>query len=205
MKYHTVAGSRLFRESAICLLSYCVAATASAAPINGEIAFSGSMTLDSAIPTAKAFTSFSAVSVSTGTQSGDYLGTALTPVSMNTFVFDPLVLPGSPYPLWSFSHDGKDYSFALTSLTLKEVTTTPGSPLRGLRVTGLGIASITGFDDTYGGFSITTTGNTTATQLGFGSFTFATGREVPVPDGGATFVLLGSSFLGFVILKKAVR
>lgn len=174
---------------------------AMAVKISGAISFDGSTTLDAPIPGASSFLDFTDVRVSTGTQMGDYLGTGGANVSMNGITFSPFEAPMSA--LWSFTDDGKDYSFWLDSLTSVERTNL-GSGLHQLSLSGSGTASITGFEDTGGVFSITTTGNTEATSLGFGAFTFATQTD-SVPDGGSAAVLLGAGLLGLAVVQRKMK
>lgn len=174
--------------------------TASAVFIEGRISFSGSVGLDAPILTTTAFTSFSGVEVTLGTQMGDYLGTGgTTGVSMSGFQFDPTLNPDPVAPLWEFTVGPTTYSFDLENL-VSVTRSNLGAGLYSLQVAGTGTASITGFDDTPGAFSVTTTGDDDDTSLGFGSFTFVEGREV-VPDGGASVFLLGFSLLGVCVFR----
>lgn len=171
--------------------------------INGSIAFEGSLELDQSISSSPTeFVTFSSVAVATGTQSGAYLGTGgTTGVTLTPFSFGSF--PGSIAPLWSFSLGLTDYSFDLTALTSVSVTNL-GSGLYQLAVAGTGMAYITGYDATPGAFSITTTGNSSSTQLGLGAFTFVT-ADREVPDTGSTAILLGAALLGFVTVSRKVK
>lgn len=173
-----------------------------AVPIDGTIAFDGSTSLDAPIPSATTFMSFTNSEVSVGTQSGVYLGTAGTSVMMEMIQFNPFVLPAQP--LWSFAKDGVDYSFSLLSLDSVEVESL-AEGLFSLTLAGQGMAMVTGYDDTPGAFSITTTGDAEATDLGFGAFTFTADSSEQVPDSGTTVALLGSAMLGFVVFKRRFR
>lgn len=174
---------------------------AMAVKIDGAISFDGSTTLDAPIPGASAFLDFTEVRVSIGTQLGDYVGTGGSDVVMNPLTFSPFEAPMSA--LWSFTDDGKDYSFWLDSLNTVERTNL-GAGLYQLSVSGGGTASISGFEDTAGVFSITTTGNTEATALGFGAFTFATETD-SVPDGGSAAMLLGAGLLGLAVVQRKMK
>ena len=73
---------------------------ASAAPIVGEISFSGSYTIDNTnLSLATMFLSFSNVTVSSG-PTGDYLGLDGAAVTHSAFTFDPLPVVGV-VPLWT--------------------------------------------------------------------------------------------------------
>lgn len=168
-----------------------------AIPITGHIAFDGSTSLDAPIPGATAFLSFTNAKVSVGTQAGTYLGTAGTSVMMEALQFSPFVLPAAP--LWSFTSGAVDYSFELTSLSAVTVTDLGGG-LYSLNVAGKGMAAVTGYDDTAGAFSITTTGNASATDLGFGAFTFTAEQ---VPDAGSTLAILGLGLFGLMVLRRS--
>lgn len=170
--------------------------------INGSIAFDGSLVVDQPIENSPSeFLEFTTIKVSTGTQSGDYFGTAGSIVSMNVFSFSPFNGPISE--LWSFSHNGLDYSFDLNSVASITVSPLAGG-LYTLSVAGSGVAHITGFDSTPGVFSITTTGGRNATNLGFGAFSFAAAAD-QVPDSSSTAILLGGALLGFVTISRKLK
>lgn len=174
-----------------------------AIPFEGSIAFSGDTTLDSGIETATAFDSFDNAKVGTGTQSGAYVGTGgTTGVSFSTFSFDPLA-PAPVDPIWSFTKDMVEYSFRLDSITSVSRDDLGGG-LFALAVAGIGVGSITGWDDTAGAFSITSTGRAGETELGFAGFAFTTTPDEPgqVPDSGATAALLGLSVLGLTFVAR---
>lgn len=186
--------------SALAILS--IAQAASAIAIQGYVAFDGSVSLDQPIPTATKFVSFTNSKVSVGTQTGAYVGTAGTAVTMEPLQYDPFLAPDTPF--WSFSSGGLDYSFdfqSLTSLTAEAL----GNGLFRLTAAGVGIANITGYDPTPGAFSITTTGNASATNLGFGAFTFVAGTTSQVPDSGTSLSLVAIGLVGIAGASRKLR
>lgn len=174
------------------LAAFALSQAASAVMIEGSVAFDGSVSLDSPIPTATKFVSFTNAKVSTGTQTGDYVGTVGTTVSMESLDFSPFSVPTDPF--WSFSFGGLDYAFTLDSLVTADIEFL-GAGLWRLGVAATGVAMITGYDATPGAFSITTTGDASATDLGFGSFTFVPTPPTFVPDASSSLVLLGFGLL----------
>lgn len=189
-------------KTLICVITAGLAASvASAVSINGSIAFDGSTDLDAPITSAGEFSSLTAVTVADSGGTGDYGSVPSgTPVTMTPFSFDPA--PGLPIdPLWTFDYMGATYSFVLDAFS-GYVVTPLGNGLYQLAVSGTGIASITGMDDTMGAFSLTTTGNLAQTNLGFGAFTFV--ESATVSDSGTTVALLGVAMLGFVIVRRRV-
>ena len=87
-----------------------------AAPIVGEISFSGSYTIDNSnLTLATKFLSFSNVTVSLG-PTGDYAGLAGASVTHSPFTFDPLPV-GGVVPLWSIP-SSPGTSFDLTTVSI---------------------------------------------------------------------------------------
>ena len=166
-------------------------ASVRANPINGKIQFTGSGTTDVPIPNATEFTSFFNVAVASGTQTGDYVGTDGTSVTMPGFIFDPDLSP-DPVTQWSFTKDSITYSFDLYSpLTVDQGI--GGANLPYLTLSGTGIAHITGYDETPGDWILTTQGS--SATLAFSAFT-------TVPDGGLTLALLGCALMGVEGLRR---
>ncbi|MDQ8181067.1 VPDSG-CTERM sorting domain-containing protein [Pelagicoccus sp. SDUM812005] len=168
-----------------------------AVKIDGSIAFDGSTSLDAPVPSATSFDSFSNAKVSQGTQTGDYLGTGLTPVT-----FMPLDFTTPTFgELWKFSIGSVDYSFVVNSIATVSRTALTGS-LYQLAVSGTGTAMISGYEDTMGQFSLTTTGNASQTDLGFAGFSFTTAT---VPDSSSTAALLGLGLIGLISIQRRFK
>ncbi|MDQ8185901.1 VPDSG-CTERM sorting domain-containing protein [Pelagicoccus sp. SDUM812002] len=193
---------KLLKLSASVIAVSALTHAASAAYITGSVAFDGSVALDAPIPSATSFLSFDNAKVSTGTQSGDYLGSVGSAVMLEPLQFSPYVAPTNP--LWSFSFGGKDFSFTFEDM-VSTGSEALGAGLWRLDVAGTGTAMISGYDPTPGAFSITTTGDANATELGFGAFTFTAGSDPApetVPDSGTSAALLG---LGLLCAVSASR
>ena len=163
---------------------------ANAAFISGSIAFSGTydtLPVSDDLANADALT-FSAVSVSNNQQFGDYSsvpnGTAAT---FSNITFNPITLG----QLWTFTVGPDTYSFTLDSISVDLQNS------QTLVLTGTGTASITGFDDTAGTWSITA--NSDGQSLSFSSGAAVSPR---VPDGGTSIALLGLSLLGIAGIRR---
>jgi hypothetical protein len=156
-----------------------------AATISGEISFGGGMELNGSIGTATAISSFAGVTVTGGSQSGDYASVpndyavAWTPFSFGD---------ASVSPLWSFDFGGLNFRFEATSILV------PIQNSAFLSIVGAGTAYIEGFDPTPGIWSVSVTANTT--QFAFTSYSAA------VPDGGTTVALLGAGLSGLALFRR---
>src|SRR5690606_3528641 len=100
-------------------------------------------------------------------------------------------------PLWTFTIGGTVYEFDLTALTSATTSVTPS--LSTFTLSGTGTAKITGFDDTFGVFSLQGTGENLTFQFVQAS---TTANGLAVPDGGATAALLGLSLLGVTLVHR---
>lgn len=120
------------------------------ATILGQVNFTGTVTLDAPLVSATAFTGFSNVEVDAG--SGDYAVPSLVPegtsVAVTSFSFTPFTPPVAP--LWAFSVGGTDYEFDLSTLAVSRETIA-GNHF--LSLSGVGVARITGFEETSGDFT----------------------------------------------------
>jgi hypothetical protein len=168
---------------------------AQAVPITGGISLAGGYATDTGnINTAKAFTSFSSVIVTS--VSGSYTGvpTAGNPgspsVTMNPFSFNPF--SASVTPLWTFMSAGSTYSFDLTVLSSR---LQPGDNT--LTLKGTGTLNITNFDPTPGTWVFT------ANQAS-DTFSFSSSNGA-VPDSGSAVALLGIALAGIEGVRRALR
>lgn len=179
---------------AIALLGLAIGARA--VPINGNLFFTSSTnaTLNGTGPLdATQVTSWGTVSFSSG--SGTYApipgGTTVT-MGGAPWTFGSIGTTGANVVsnLWSISYSGVTYSFDLATLT------TNGSVGSVRILEGLGTAKVTGYDNTTGFFSLSTSG--TGTSISFSAFA----NVPPVPDHGSTLVLLGIALVGFAAVGR---
>lgn len=188
------------------LAALMIAGVAQGIPINGDISFVGKLELDDTLANATEILGFSApVSgmpnnpnddpvVQYGSQTGAYSAVpAGTPAAWQPFVFSPP--DASVLPLWTFTIGGITYSFDALSVMVDQQDSTA------LHLSGSGIARITGYEDTAGTWSITSTEQNGATFT-FGGSTSAISN---VPDGGATFVLLAFGVIGVLAFAQRLN
>jgi len=164
---------------------------AQAVPITGDVNFGGVATFDTtSLATAASVQVWNSSFVISS--SGDFGGIAMfTPVAMAaTWIFNP----STPTPgLWSVGGFTFDLLSSVVSSQSKFF----------LNITGFGILSGNGFDPTPGEWSFTSSsanGKSSAT-FGFQSNTTA----APVPDGGATVLLLGLALAGVEVLRTKLK
>ena len=166
--------------------------SAQASPINGQIgiALSGTVNVDNTTN----MVTFSAgpnaiVNQSTGTYAGvTAVGTLAT---YNSFAYDPLA---APLMVWSTT--GTWASFWLTSITTFEETA-----FGGVSVTGNGISSLAGFDNSVGAWSFSADRSSNTALFNFSSTTVSSS----VPDGSTTAVLLGMGLTGLGLVARRRR
>jgi hypothetical protein len=167
--------------------------------ISGQISFVGGATLDGPLATATAFTSFFGPSgvgnpvVLAGSQTGDYASVAGgTPASFTIFTFNPPP-GGGVNPLWTFTIGPTTYSFVATSVAVAFQ-----NPMF-LNIQGSGTASITGFTDTGGTWTITDSGIGSQPVFTFGANTTVVG----VPEPSALALLLAFAPIALAFRPKA--
>jgi hypothetical protein len=197
--------TKMIAIAGVALLTMALTQTVQALPlppITGTINFQGgTVTLNgTGINDATAITAFGGspvVNNNAGVQpTGSYAGTGGDAVTFapGGFTFSPSLIPNPVNPLWTFSAGGLVYSFSL-------MTVQSAVSLGSLNLSGTGMAYIvganafTGNSPTAGSWTLSTTGT------GPSIFGFVAGNN-PVPDGGATLVLLGIALTGVSLLKK---
>jgi len=159
--------------------------------IIGDVGFSGGYAVNSPnLATATAFTSFDTIVVNATHGSYNVVpANGTVAAAFTPFTFNPATVPAPS--LWSFTFNGLTYTFTATTETSQYL----GGVLNSWNIGGTGFASITGFANTPGTWTLT------ATQTG-ASFTFASTAGVgPVPDNGTTLILLGAALSGLALIK----
>ena len=162
----------------------------SAAPIIGEISFSGSYTIDNSnLVLATKFLSFSGVTVSVG-PTGDYASLAGASVIHSPFTFDPLPV-GGVVPLWSIpSSPGTTFDLLTLSVDFETPTI--------LLLTGEGIAHLAGRENTPGNWILSA--NTLGSTFSFSSTNASPPNALPIPEPGT--VLFGVAILGVAAIPR---
>ncbi len=182
----------LLSTASILLLALTLG-TASAAPINGAITFSGGAVLDNAsINTATSVVSW--VDPLVSSRDGDFIG--LVDVGEDVALVAPWTFTsGAVNNFWSVG----GFSFDLTSSSIFLKTA------NNLIVNGTGFIDGNGFTSTAGSWSLSSQAppagqiiNGVTTQV----FSFSAAAATSVPDGGTTAVLLGASLIGLGILSR---
>jgi hypothetical protein len=137
--------------------------------------------MNGSLATATAFTSFfgpfsGEAGVLPGAQ-GNYASIPIyAPVTFSPFSFNP---PDSNFPLWTINVGSTKYDFQATTVQVQLQNSSF------LNIQGTGIASITGFTDTPGTWTITDTGG------GAAMFTFGASTSVAgVPEPSAFAMML---------------
>ena len=169
---------------------------ASANQFSGSIDF-GAVGVTTDNPVLGLATTFSLADPYALKATGEYatLGvTDFTPVTFHGFKFNPPV--GAVTPLWTFDIGLTVFSFDATSETS---TWVPGSNTGEWVILGTGIASISGFDNTPGSFTVnlSDSGNMVV------AFDSTAAVQRAVPDGGSAVTLLGGALtaLGLFVRK----
>lgn len=183
----------------IVLIASVAAHSAQGIGIFGEVFFSSvtAATLDGTPATATKVT-FGTQAVDFGL--GDYLGSAgsaVTQPAMFTFGALGTTGPNVVTPLWTYSFGvgPKIASFDLMSITLNALAGTQRN------LEGLGIAKLTGFDDSLALWTMNFSGSSAIV-----SWSAAThSPPPPVPDSGTTLALLGICLLGLAGIARRFK
>ena len=175
--------------SSLVLASACLLhQEASAAPIVGEISFSGSYTVDNSdLTLATKFLSFSNVTVS-AMPTGDYLGLDGVAVTHAAFTFDPFPVGGA-VPLWTIP-SAPGTSFDLLALSVEFESSSI------ILIKGTGIAHKAGRDNTPGDWILSA--NTLGTTFSFSSTNASDQTAVPEPG----TALFGLALLGVTAIRR---
>ena len=199
MKYDIKSKRPLLWAAAACAV-VLAATTANATEFSGSLAFgSSSVTTDNT--DLQLATEFNITGAFTTAETGIYSTLGVTdfhPVSFHGFSFNPAVT--SVTPLWAFALGTTDFSLNATSVSSHWLTTVGGGEWV---ISGMGMASITGFTDTPGTWTVnfSTSGNL---SLGFDS-TADLAPPRSVPDTAGTGSLLGGALLGLGILRRKLN
>ncbi len=148
------------------------------------------------LATSTSAVSYKSVEVAAGAEDGTYASVPdFTLTSFKPFSFSA----SNVYPLWTFTVAGLTYSFDATSMMVN----TKNSHF--INITGTGYASVTGYADSPGTFSITLTdarGSESNKTYTFGA-SFTASR---VPETASMALLIGLGFSGvFLSLRKRRR
>ena len=167
-----------------------------AAPLNGDIDFSGSGTLNNTGAADATSITFGAGAVTVAAGTGDYSGiTVGTTATFNVLDFNTVGFTGNlPINnLWSVNYGGETFTFDLERITVNSAVSASV-----LVIEGWGTADSTdASQDSWSAFfSLSTSGSGT-------SITFSSTTEVP--DSGTTTALLGLSMLGLAGAARRLR
>ena len=175
--------------------------TAQAAIFTGQINFVGGATIDQPIGSATTFESFfgpsgsggPVVQAGGGLPSGAYAGVPGGTAATFSAPFD-FASPTLPFGLWTFTFGSTTYSFQVNTVTVDQ-------QIAGvfINVGGTGTGTITGYDPTPEGWTIT------GTSVSPGGLTITIGNSViAVPEPSTVaLIALGVSALGVALRRKS--
>lgn len=173
---------RLITNTLACIALLILTSSANATMITGTIGIAGFSTVtdDGSTPTGINF-SFGVVLPSTGDFSAlGGLNTVSGELTLNDFLFSDI----PAHVLWSIDHDGLSYSYTLTSL---DIVSGDSGDFSTLALSGKGIVSITGYEDTYASWVFSRAGGTFSSE------------NVPEPG---TIALVGLGLIGFGAARR---
>lgn len=169
------------------LLTLGLVTSAVAIPITGSISFNGTPNFDnSPLSTATEITSYDSAYIAFVQQTGDYASLPnLLSVTFSPFIFNPPTQ--SVNPLWTFDYDGRTYSARTTSqVSIFNAATNIWN------FGGMGILSITGYEDTAADWNFST--GRIGNSFFFGSAAAAIDAPTSVPESGETILMLALGF-----------
>ena len=177
---------------------------AGAVPITGSVGFAGSATATTGNSTTIYFGNAEKALGGTLDYSNVAFGTNVT--------FNNIVYTGTGYdatlsnvvnPLWTFKTLGVTYEFELTSLSFADIYA--GWGLNTEILSGMGVARMTGKEDTVGTFTLKGAGSGSGKSFNFSFLSGSAANGNAVPDGGSTAALLGLVFVGVEVLRRKRR
>ncbi len=170
----------------IAIISACLSLiTSQANQITGIIDFDGNVTYNGPLATTTGISIISGVFVSGATEDF-YPETGFSPVHFTPFIFTSIA--STPIELWSFTHNGKSFSFTLNDCT-------PLYANHSLTISGNGVITATGYEPTPGFWTLSSSG----------IFRFTSevlSNPNIVPDGATTAILLGTSLFAMSIIRR---
>lgn len=181
--------------------SLAITPTVFAATIVGEVEFAGTAVFNGPLSTATAFTSFSGVQVSDGSGSyevptlvADGTSVTVTAFSFGSGSYSMTAVSPAVDPLWTFSVGGNTYSFKLSAISVSRPVVLS---TQFLNISGQGVASITGYDNTPASFAFSSKQSVGSPGVSTTFTLTSTAIDSTVPEPGA-LSLLGVVLLGLV-------